>query len=608
MKTALISVYDKRNILPLADYLLRNGYRILSSGGTYKKLYKSFNNPNIRDISSYINHPEIMDGRVKTLHPKIHGGILAKRNNKRHIKELQEFNINSIDIVIVNLYPFREASNNPSNSMEDIYENIDIGGHTLIRSSAKNYSDVLVVIDPNDYQRIIKENNNIKLRRELATKAFQYITVYDAYISAFFNRINDKPLCQNTVVRVYEKKYDLKYGTNPQQLDAGLYNNIQQQSFPFTVVNGNIGYINVLDAIYAWNLVTELKYILKLPACASFKHTSPAGSAVYSPLSNELKKIYDVGELSDTAVAFIRARNADPMCSYGDFIAISHEVDISTAKLIGREVSDGIIAPSYSEKALDILRKKKGGNYIILCGNDGTNYSFNKSHNYFDNNGEIKEIHGATLIQESNPSKTDYDTFNNVVSNNKRISHNSLVDLIVANTTLKYTQSNSVAYSLDGQCIGIGAGQQSRVDCVKLAKRKVEMWYMRQHPRCIELMYKFRYGIKRQDKINAIVSYIENDFTDIEYKRWKELFNNVDEIELLTNEEKIDFIKTLSNVSLASDGFFPFRDNIDIASKIGVKYIIQPGGSVADNDVIEATNDYDMYMAFSGKELRMFLH
>lgn len=611
MKTALISVFDKSNLSDLVSHLLNNNYQILSSGGTYKQLITEFNSQNIIDISSYINHPEILNGRVKTLHPKIHGGILAKRNNKNHIQELQKFNINTIDIVIVNLYPFKEASNNPAYTPDDIYENIDIGGHTLIRASAKNFKDVLVVVDPNDYDKIINNENNIQLRRTFANKAFQYITIYDAYISTYFNRTNDKDsLCDDTIVRVYEKERKLKYGINPQQQQASLYKNIQQQSYPFTVINGNIGYINVLDAIYSWNLVCELKYILKLPACASFKHTSPAGSAVYFPLSNTLKRVYHTNddELSELAVAYIRARNADPMSSYGDFIAVSEEVDVSTARLISKEVSDGIIAPSYDEKALEILRQKKGGNYIILSGSDGTNYPYNKCKNYYDNYGEIKELHGITLIQESNPNKTDYTTFNNIVSKNKTILNNSKQDMILANTTLKYTQSNSVAYSLDGQCIGIGAGQQSRIDCVKLGKRKVEMWYLRQHPKCIDLLTKFKKGTKKQQKINALVSYIENDFNDIEYQEWRDLFMEDVEIEFLTSNDKEEFIKTLDNVSLASDGFFPFPDNIHIASKIGVKYIIQPSGSIADDDIIKVVDGYGMSMVSTGNEMRMFLH
>jgi phosphoribosylaminoimidazolecarboxamide formyltransferase/IMP cyclohydrolase len=612
MKTALISVYNKTGLSHYANHLLNNDYQILSSGGTYKYLLENLPNYNDRiyDISSYIDHPEILDGRVKTLHPKIHGGILAKRNNDVHVHELTELNIQQIDVVVVNLYPFKEVLNDIGSSHDDLIENIDIGGHTLIRSSAKNYQDVLVVIDPNDYHRLMNEENTVTLRRVFATKAFSYIVSYDAYISSYFERLNfeKKEVCPDTIVRVYEKEQQLKYGANPQQQEAALYKNILQSTYPFKIINGNIGYINVLDAIYAWNLVSELNNNLNLPAAASFKHNSPAGSAVYAPLTDELRKVYNVGdrELSETAVAFIRARNADSMCSYGDFIAISHKVDVPTAKLISIEVSDGIIAPGYKKEALEILRKKKEGNYIILEGMESSHYPYNKTNNYYDNYGEIKEMHGVTLVQESNPSTTNKSSFSNIMTKNKELPEDKKRDMILANTTLKYTQSNSVAFAYDGQCIGIGAGQQSRVDCVKLAKRKTAMWYLRQHPKCIGLFDKFKSGVKRQQKVNAIVRYIEGNFTEIEYQNWCELFT--ESVELLTDEERTEFLTTLDEIILASDGFFPFSDNIDVASQIGVKYIVQPGGSVADEDIIKAADDYGMCMVFTGSEMRMFLH
>jgi len=610
MKTALISVSDKTNITSIANYLLKNNFRILSSGGTYKKLISEFKNvgdfnKNIIDIATYIDHPEILNGRVKTLHPKIHGGILAKRNNTEHLNELNLHNIYKIDIVIVKLYPFKEVCNNSQYTNDDIIENIDIGGHTLIRASAKNYKDVLVITDINDYNDVIDNYNNftIKERRYYATKAFKYITIYDAYINNYFQDIeninNMGERCPDVLVSVYEKKHQLKYGVNPQQKSAALYKNISvKYDYPFTILNGNPGYINVLDAIYSWNLVEELDKTLGLPAAVSFKHNSPAGAAIYSPLDEKMRKVYNISpdkELSQTSIAFIKARNADPMCSYGDFIAISGTVFEDTAKLISAEVSDGIIAIDYMDDALEILRKKKGGNYIIL-----------KANGVFHNNREIKELHGITLLQDRNTAITGRNNLNNIPTKNNILPEDKKRDMILANTTLKYTQSNSVAYVYNGQCIGIGAGQQSRIDCVKLAKRKVETWYLRQHPKCIALFDKFKKGVKRQEKVNAIVRYIEGDFTTHEYQNWSELFSeNIDD---LTTEDKANFLKTLDGVSLASDAFFPFRDNIDIASQIGVKYILQPGGSIADSTVIEAANEYGMTMAMTGAEMRMFLH
>ena len=610
MKTALISVSDKTNIVSIVNYLLKNDYQILSTGGTYHKLISEFENienfvSKIHDISSYINHPEILDGRVKTLHPKIYGGILAKRDNQSHISELNNHQILTIDIVIVNLYPFKEACNNPKYTPDDIIENIDIGGHTLIRASAKNYKDVLVITNPNDYNDVIDNYHNFTVtdRRFYATKAFNHVTIYDAYISNYFQKIykldNKENVCPDVLVSVYEKQRQLKYGVNPQQKSAALYKNISTNySYPFTVLNGNPGYINVLDAIYSWNLVEELDKALGLPAAASFKHNSPAGAAVYSPLDEKMRKVYNIDpnrELSKTSIAFIRARNADPMCSYGDFIAISGTVFEDTARLISAEVSDGIIAIDYMDDALEILRKKKSGNYIIL-----------KANSILYNDREIKELHGITLVQDSNQATTGYINLNNVVTENKELSEDKKRDMILANTTLKYTQSNSVAFAYNGQCIGIGAGQQSRIDCVKLAKRKTETWYLRQHPKCIALYDKFKSGVKRQQKVNAIVRYIEGDFTTHEYQNWSKLFT--EKIDVLTSEEKHKFLKTLDGVVLASDGYLPFYDNIDVASQIGVKYIVQPGGSVADSTVIEAANEYGMTMAMTGAEMRMFLH
>lgn len=609
-KYALISVSNKSNLDKLGEFLLDQDVKILSSGGTYKYLINELKNhqniDKIMEISEYTDQPEMLDGRVKTLHPKIHGGILACRDNEEHIVELIKNETILIDIVIVNLYPFKETIKKENIDVKEAIENIDIGGHTLIRAAAKNFQDVLVITDPNDYESLINNYEwiDIKIRQKFAEKAYNHILLYDSYIANYFNNMNSSremfPCdADKIVIRMYEKIKDLKYGCNPQQNKAAIYKNMEQKDFPFEILNGNPGYINIMDAIYSWNLVYELSDSIKMVSAASFKHTSPAGVGVSKLLSDKLKKVYNVDnyDLTPSAIAFLRARNADPMCSYGDFIAISHCVDDQTAKLIAVEVSDGIIAPEYSETALEILKKKKNGNYTIL-----------KAKEYINVADEIKELHGVVMIQNENKKITIYESLKNIVTNNKTLDEESKINLIIANTALKYCQSNSVSYAMDGQCVGIGAGQQSRIDCVKLARRKTETWYLRQHPKCINLMKNFKEGVKRQVKTNAIIKYIDGEYTEIEYNNWKKLFENIEEP--LTEMEKKEFIKTVENynVSLASDAFFPFRDNIDTAAKIGVKNIIQPGGSIADKDVINAANEYDMTMIMTGGDMRMFLH
>jgi len=591
-KTALISVYNKTDIVPLAKFLLTKNINIVSTGGTYRLLKQNIDSPNIKQISTLTKFPEILNGRVKTLHPKIHGAILAKRNETSHQEELIKHNIQSIDYIIVNLYPFSKTIKQPNVTEDTVLENIDIGGHTLIRAGCKNYQDVLVITDPQDYSNIINNFDNLN-HKEYAIKGFQHVTKYDMAISNYFS--------EDIIFRGYKKISQLKYGSNPQQTQAAIYQNVEQSSLPFKVLNGNPGYINYLDAIYSWNLVHELSQSLNIPSCASFKHTSPAGVSIAQPLTSLLKKIYLTNpniKLTPLATAFIRARNVDPMSSYGDFIALSNEVDECTAKLIKIEVSDGIIAPGYTDNALKILKQKKRGNYVIL--------QANPSHKYH-NTSELREFHNITLVQDENIKTTRRKSLKNIVTtSNKTFSQEASLDLIVANTALKYTQSNSVASAFNGQVIGVGAGQQSRIDCVKLVKRKTENWYLRQHPKCIKLITYFKPKTKRSYKINAIIRYIEDDFTQEEYKQWLNLFTT--QPEKLTHEDKKEFLKTLDNISLASDAFFPFCDNIDVSSQFGVRNIIQPGGSIADKDIINACNNYKINMCFTGRNMRMFLH
>ncbi|MDT8719361.1 phosphoribosylaminoimidazolecarboxamide formyltransferase [Clostridium sp. 19966] len=388
------------------------------------------------------------------------------------------------------------------------------------------------------------------------------------------------------------KEFILKYGCNPHQKPAKIYS--KQGEMPFRLLNGTPGYINFLDAFNSWQLVKELKLALNLPAAASFKHVSPAGAAVGVPLSDALKKAYFVDDidLSPVAAAYARARGADRMSSFGDWAAISDIVDLPTAKILSRSVSDGIIAPGYTEEALEILKKKKKGSYCII----------EMDFDYEPKDIETREVYGITFEQKRNTVLANNDMLTNIVTNNKEISEEAKRDLIIAMITLKYTQSNSVCYAYDGQVIGCGAGQQSRIHCTRLAGSKADIWYLRQHPAVLNL--RFKEGVSRPNRDNAIDQFLRDDVTEIEKADWKNVFEETPV--QLTNKEKSEWLDTLKGVSLGSDAFFPFRDNIDRAAQSGVKYIVQPGGSVRDNIVIEACNEYDMVMAFSG--LRLFHH
>ena len=385
----------------------------------------------------------------------------------------------------------------------------------------------------------------------------------------------------------------LKYGCNPNQKPARIF--MEQGELPIKVLNGKPGYINLLDAFNAWQLVKELKTATKMPAAASFKHVSPAGAAVAVPLTDTLKKIYFVGkeELSDIATAYVRARGADRMSSFGDFIALSDECDEVTAKIISREVSDGIIAPSYSKEALEILSKKKKGGYCVI----------EIDENYVPKPLERKDVFGVTFEQGRNELKIDDNFFNNIVTENKKLTPEAIRDLTVALITLKYTQSNSVCYVKDGQAIGVGAGQQSRIHCTRLAGNKADIWYLRQHEKVLSL--KFKKGLGRADRDNAIDVYISDEYEDVLAEGvWQNIFEEKPEV--LTKEEKKEWLKTLSGVALGSDAFFPFGDNIERAKKSGVEFVAQPGGSVRDDNVIEVCNKYGMVMAFTG--IRLFHH
>lgn len=391
------------------------------------------------------------------------------------------------------------------------------------------------------------------------------------------------------------KELELKYGCNPNQKPSRIYM-ADGSELPIEVLNGKPGYINFLDAFNGWQLVRELKKATGLPAATSFKHVSPAGASVGRPMSDTLKKIYwvdDMGDLSPLACAYARARGADRMSSFGDFISLSDVCDADTARLIKREVSDGVIAPGYTDEALEILKAKKNGNYNIIKIDE----------NYTPAPLEHKQVFGVTFEQGRQELPIDDELLSNIVTENKNIPEEALIDMKISLIVLKYTQSNSVCFVKDGQAIGIGAGQQSRVHCTRLAGQKADNWWLRQCPKVMNLPFKEK--IRRADRDNAIDLYIGDEYMDVLADgAWENIFTEKPEI--FTKEEKREWLDKLTDVTLGSDAFFPFFDNIERAHKSGVKYIAQPGGSVRDDAVIDCCNKYNMAMAFTG--IRLFHH
>jgi len=390
-------------------------------------------------------------------------------------------------------------------------------------------------------------------------------------------------------------EFELKYGCNPNQKPAKIYMK-DGSDLPVTVLNGRPGFINFLDAFNSWQLVKELKEATGLPSAASFKHVSPAGAAVGLPLTELDKHIYFVeqeGALSPIASAYIRARGADRLCSYGDWAALSDICDADTARYLKGEVSDGIIAPGYTDEALEILKTKKKGNYNVV----------QIAPDYVPAAQEMKDVFGVTFEQGHNNFKIDSELLQNIVTDNKVLPEQAKIDMIVSLITLKYTQSNSVCYVKDGQAIGVGAGQQSRIHCTRLAGQKADNWFMRQHPKVLGLQ--FVDGIRRPDRDNAIDIYTSDEYDDVLREgEWQRVFKVKPEV--LTAEEKKAWIATQSGVTVGSDAFFPFGDNVERARKSGVQYIAEPGGSIRDDNVIETANKYGIVMAFTG--MRLFHH
>ncbi|KAK7031682.1 bifunctional purine biosynthesis protein ade17 [Favolaschia claudopus] len=587
---ALLSVYDKTGLLDFAKGLSSAGVRLLGSGGTAKKIREA--GISIEDVSDITKAPEMLGGRVKTLHPAVHGGILA-RSIPSDEQDLATQGIAPISIVVCNLYPFTSTISQPNCTLADAVEEIDIGGVTLLRAAAKNHARVSVISDPADYTEFLDAwksgNGDVgqNLRSKLALKAFEMTAQYDEAISGYFREQYASAELPKDKLAGAVQRIALRYGANPHQKPAQA----------FAILCGSPGYINLLDALNSYALVKELEEALGLPAAASFKHVSPAGVAVGIELNETEKKVYGVDDLKEAltplACAYARARGADRMSSFGDFIGLSAPCDLATAKIISREVSDGIIAPGYSPEALDVLSKKKGGKYCVLEIDPA----------YVPEDVETKQVYGVHLQQRRNSAKIDAALFNNIVTQSKGLPKEALTDLILATLALKYTQSNSVAYAKNGAIIGLGAGQQSRIHCTRLAGGKADLWWLRHHPRVLALP--FKKGVKRAEKANAIDLFVSGEVLEGgEKAQWEGMFDGA--VEALGTQEKTEWAAQLDGVSCSSDAFFPFADNVHRARKSGVRYLAAPSGSVMDEECVKAADEHGI--VFAHTTLRLFHH
>lgn len=497
----------------------------------------------------------MLAGRVKTLHPAVHAGILA-RDLASDEKDLAEQNINKVDYVICNLYPFKDTIAKINVTIPEAVEEIDIGGVTLIRAAAKNHGRVTILSDPADYAEFLEELEvgevTEKSRQLYALKAFEHTADYDAAISDFFRR---------QYAGTGNQQLSLRYGANPHQKPAEAY--LSGGKLPFKVLGGAPGYINLLDALNAWPLVKELKAALGHAAAASFKHVSPAGAAIGFPLSSDERKVYMVDDIegiesSPLAQAYARARGADRMSSFGDMIALSDKVDVATAKIISREVSDGVIAPAYEEAALDILKKKKGGKYLVL----------QMDEDYAPSTQEVRTVYGVNLAQHRNDVQISPRSFSSVITpkDSTPLSESAVRDLTVATITLKYTQSNSVAYALNGQIIGLGAGQQSRIHCTRLAGDKADNWWLRFSPRVLSI--KWKKGTKRPDKSNAIDLLVSGQLPNDgpERKAYEAMFEEVPVA--FSTVDRETWLRKLHGVAVSSDAFVSSTIHVTILWKL----------------------------------------
>jgi phosphoribosylaminoimidazolecarboxamide formyltransferase / IMP cyclohydrolase len=530
---AIISVYDKTNLDLLINYLFNQNYIIYSTGGTYKQI-KSFMNINKIDsnrlisISDFTEYSEICNGRVKTLHPKIYGGILSLPDNNEHIHDLNSINGVNFNLVVVNLYPFSDTLNK-TNNFDEIIEQVDIGGHTLLRASIKNYKNIITLCDPDIYQKFI---DNKLTNLEYAKISMANVMKYDIEINNWFQTLDNS--YDNILGSYYTPYKQLKYGLNPYMKPSYLMTK-NNNEIPYKILNGNPGYINLLDASNSIRLVLESSKLLKVDCCTSFKHTSPAGVSISisDNFCDKTDKSMNHGE-----IVFLNCRHIDPKSSFGDFIAFSGTVNLDMANRIKKYVSDGIIAKDYTKEALEILKTKKTGNYIILKQNELVETL------------DFRDMNGATLVQPSNDMYLYREELLEMIQNQgitKEICPSIIDDMILGFITLKYTQSNSVCFVYRGNVIGIGAGQQNRVDCTKIAGNKAREWLIR---------------------------------------------NNIS-------------LET-ANLVLVSDAFLPFPDNIDVAKDYHVKYVLQPGGSIRDNQIEQACNLNNILMIYNNK--RVFTH
>lgn len=609
-KFALISCSDKTGLSELSEYFIKTrNNEIASTTSTYKYLIEHLDSQfheKIHKIENLINYPEILGGRVKTLHPKVLGGILANRLSENDMTDVIGCGLLNIDTVVCNLYPFQEKVSDTT-SLNDAIDFIDIGGVTMIRAAAKNFPYITTLTSPKQYKKII-ESKEITLaqRFELSKEAFKHTCEYDEHIYKHF----DKTIAQNkesiekvntyclepSSIKVdtnnsqtFERNYDivqkLKYGCNPHQKLAYILresNSTSKQDFPIKVLNGNPSYINFLDAIRGWGLVKELSDEFDgRCAAASMKHTSPAGAAIYKEFDRTYKRflfqsVYheNTDGLDKITETYIRARNSDPLSSFGDFIAVSHPVTVQFANYLKSHVSDGIIAPSFDEDAIAILKKKKKGSYVIL----------EMDPNYEPKDElEFREIFGIGFAQSRNNERVTQDDL-------KSISDKSAIeDLTLASIVLKYAESNTISIAYQSQLIGLGSGQQSRLHATNLALQKASVWVARHNT---DIRKKIEQNLFSNTSTVSRTS--KQDIVNKEF----EYLNSLD----------ISFQKLNSNsaLSLSSDAFFPFRDNIDLISKTPVKYIAQPGGSVRDDDVKKATEEHSIEMVCHSK--RMFTH
>ncbi|TVY24994.1 Bifunctional purine biosynthesis protein [Lachnellula hyalina] len=590
-KTAIISVYDKLGLLDLAKGLIKHNVRLLASGGTAKMIRES--GFDVEDISAITHAPEMLAGRVKTLHPAVHAGILA-RDLASDEKDLAEQNIDKVDYVICNLYPFKDTVAKINVTISEAVEEIDVGGVTLIRAAAKNHTRVTILSDPADYPEFLQELENGEIsdrsRNLYALKAFEHTADYDKSISEFFRKKYAGDGVQHLALR---------YGANPHQKPAAAL--VEHGSLPFKALNGSPGYINLLDALNGWALVKELKTALGQAAATSFKHVSPAGAAIGVPLSADERKVYMVDDIeglesSPLAQAYARARGADRMSSFGDMIALSDVVDVPTAKIISREVSDGVIAAGYEDAALEILKKKKGGKYLVL----------QMDPEYEPAGPESRTVYGITLTQHRNDAHISPKSFTSIITPKESgpLPDSANRDLTVATISLKYTQSNSVCYALNGQIIGLGAGQQSRIHCTRLAGDKADNWWLRFNPRVLGI--KWKKGTKRPDKSNAIDLLVSGQLPKDGPERdgYEAFFDEVPEP--FSEEERKEWLGKLSEVAVSSDAFFPFIDNVYRAGRSGAKYIAAPSGSQNDKGVFETAEK--LGITFVEQSIRLFHH